>query len=305
MGRHATSRANLHNVDLAALRTLCVVFEQRSFSKAAERLSVNQSAISYTIDKLRLSFDDPLFFRQGGKTIPTDHCVYLVERITRLLNEFEQLTSPVEFDPSNTKYNYVIACNYYERQMIIPLLMKTLRKTAPGIKLEIITSTSKGHLRLKRAEADLLIGPFRRDENTFYCQKLMSDHYVCIMDKNNPLASDELNMAAYISCNHAIVTYGGNWRSNYLKQLDALGLSLNNVLSVPSPAGLQEVLLGTDLVSTVPLRIALSFGPSIHISRCPCPAPFDIEMVWTTRTHHSVVHKWFRNLILSNVQSLP
>ena len=38
-------------IDFAALRTMRVVFDQTSFSKAAELLGVNQSTISYTIDR--------------------------------------------------------------------------------------------------------------------------------------------------------------------------------------------------------------------------------------------------------------
>ncbi|WP_277869670.1 MULTISPECIES: LysR family transcriptional regulator [unclassified Shewanella] len=41
------------------------VLEENSVSKAAERLGVTQSAVSHTLDKLRVTFDDPLFVRSG------------------------------------------------------------------------------------------------------------------------------------------------------------------------------------------------------------------------------------------------
>ncbi len=287
--------------DFAALRTLRLVFDHGSFSVAAEVLDVNQSNVSYTIDRLRKAFRDPLFVRQGGGIAATDRCREIVDVSVQILEQFESIADPVVFDPSTTKETFTIACNYYERQTIIPLLVRELRRRAPGVALELVMSSAKGTAMLKRAEADMLIGPIRPDENGLFCRRLMSEHYVCVMDRSNPLSSGELSLEAYVGANHAVVTYGGNWRSGYLTQLDAQGLQLNRTLSLPSPANLQEVVAGTDLVATVPSRIALSYGEDVHVCVCPCAAPFEIDLIWTSRTHHSTKHKWLRDLIADKV----
>jgi len=287
------------SVDFAALKTLRLVYENRSFSKAADILGVNQSAVSYTIEKLRDVFDDPLFIRQGNEIVSSERCAGVVETAVKLLDQFDGLTAPVTFDPATAVHRFSIACNYYERQMIIPHVVQELRRTAPGVGLEIITSTSQGRQQLKRSEVDMLIGPIRPDEDGFYCRKLLQDHYVCVMDKASPLST--LDMETYIGSKHAIVDYGGNWQSGYLAQLASKGIELNRVLSVPSPAGLQSLIVGTDLMATVPLRIARSIGDAVRIVDCPCPAPFDIDLVWTSRTHHSPMHKWLRELISKQV----
>jgi len=95
----------------------------------------------------------------------------------------------------------------------------------------------------------------------------------------------------------AVVTYGGNWRSRYLVEMEAAGLAPNMVLELPSPATLRDILPGTDLIATVPLRTALSFGPGLRIVDCPFPAPFEIDLYWTARTHHAPMHRWLRGLI--------
>jgi DNA-binding transcriptional LysR family regulator len=296
-----TPQSNPYNVDFAELRTLRLVFENRSFSAAADILNVNQSAVSYTIDKLRRSFSDPLFIRQGGGIVATLRCSAIMESAVKLLDEFETIVLPAEFDPSIATHTFSIACNYYERQLILPLIVKKLDQLAPNVRLHIINSTSQGDLQLKRSEVEILIGPIRPDANDFYCRKLLSDRYVCIMDKSNPLARKPITMERYVSSKHAIVTYGGNWKSSYLVQLELGGLELNNVLSVPSPASLPATILGTNLIATVPKRIALSFGASVHIAKSPCPAPFDIDLIWTTRTHGSPVHAWLREIISREV----
>ena len=87
-------------MDFAALRTLRLLYENRSFTETAEVLGVNQSAVSYTIEKLRRAFSDPLFFRQGGRVVPTERCGIIVTSVMRMLDEIEALATPVSFDPA-------------------------------------------------------------------------------------------------------------------------------------------------------------------------------------------------------------
>ena len=288
-------------MDFAALRTLRLLYENRSFTETATVLGVNQSAVSYTIEKLRRAFSDPLFFRQGGKVVPTERCGVIVASVMRMLDEIETLASPETFDPAAAELTISIACNYYERQIVIPRVVRALRATAPGIRIAALNSTSEGDQRLKRSDADLLIGPLRPDGHEFYARPLLDERYVCVMDSANPLGETPLALEAYVTAPHATVTYGGTWRSRYLVQLEGLGLKLNTVVEVPSPAGLEKVIAGTDLIATVPSRVAESYGDAVRIAQSPCPAPFEIYLVWTTRTHKSAMHAWFRNLVVSCV----
>lgn len=295
-------KTNIYSVDFADLRTLILVYEYRSFTKAAVSLAVNQSAVSYTIDKLRRHFGDPLFVRLGGGISPTDRCNEIVDVANELLDDFESIALPRSFAPATTVGKITIACNFFERQLIFPSVLRTLRKDAPGLVVEVISSTSEGDNQLKHSEASLLIGPLVPDETGFYCRKLLDDHYVCVMDKDNALASGDLSVDSYLACNHTLVTYGGSWKSRFLTDLENRGLALNNVLLVPSPAGLPDLIRGTDLVATVPFRIAALFGDNFSIVDSPFPSPFEIHLVWTERTHMSALHRWLRDLIFTEVR---
>jgi len=290
------------NIDVVALRTLQMVHERQSFTATATALDVNQSAVSYTIDKLRKVFGDPLFFRQGGKIVATERCNALVGSIDVILQQFEALLEPEQFDPATADQAVTIACNFYERQIIIPKIICQLRHLAPDIRVSLINSTFEGDEQLKRSEADLLIGPLRPDLQDFFCSKLLDEHYVCVMDPEHELANEPLMLADYVLCPHATISYGGTWRSRYLTELANRQLSLNQILSIPSPACLAETIIGTDLVSTVPSRVAATLKHGLHITDCPIPAPFEVDLVWTTRTHHAPMHIWLRQLISRTVK---
>ena len=288
-------------VDFAALRTLRMVYSLGSFSRAAETLGTTQSTVSYSIERLRQVFDDPLFVRQGGGIVATERCGEIVDTADRMFDDYSAVLEPRAFDPFRAESEITVSCNYYERTIVLPGLAEILRRDAPGLRLNVLTSTVQGKAQLDRGETDLLIGPVRIDEGNYYRRHLVREHYVCIMSHDNPLAHVDLDAKTYLAAPHVTVAYGNNWRSRYLVEIEARGAALNSVMRVPSPAALPLLLQGTDLISTVPRRLALNFGNAVHLSDCPFPAQFDIDLYWNARTHHSAMHSWLRSQIADRV----
>jgi DNA-binding transcriptional LysR family regulator len=282
------------NLDFTALRTLRLVHEHGSFSRAAEALGLAQSTVSYTVSRLRDAFDDPLFVRLGHEVVPTARCTELVTEASALLDRFEALAAPQKFEPSTAEVEIVISCNYYERVTIIPELARILRDQAPGMRLKIISSTIHGKTQLTRSETDLLIGPIQIHDTGYYKRSLFPEKYVCILDPANPLAGKPLDVATFVAAPQVIVNYGGNFRSQFLTEMDAAGHRPNAVMEVPSPANLESILSGTDMIATVPARIAETFRGVVASVPCPFPASFPIDMFWTARTHASAPHVWLR-----------
>ena len=291
------------SVDFAALRTLRMVHSLGSFSRAAESLGTTQSTVSYSIDRLRKVFRDPLFVRQGGGIVATERCGEIVNATARMFDDYSALLEPRAFDPSNAEAEVTISCNYYERTVLLPGLSEILRRNAPGLRLNVLTSTVQGKAQLDRGETDLLIGPVRISEGNYYRRHLLSEKYVCIMSHDNPLTGVELDPETYLNAPHVTVAYGNNWQSRYLVEIEARGAALNSVMQVPSPAAVPMLLAGTDLISTVPRRLALNFGDAVHISDCPFPANFDVDLYWSERTHHSAMHRWLRSQIADRVSA--
>ena len=60
-----------HRVDFTLLQHLQVLIEQRSVSRAAERLGIGQPAMSRILARLRDQFDDPLLVRGPRGMMPT------------------------------------------------------------------------------------------------------------------------------------------------------------------------------------------------------------------------------------------
>jgi DNA-binding transcriptional LysR family regulator len=298
-GHAAGDRMTPNDIDLSDLKILKLVHHHRSFTRAAEAVDQNQSTVSYRIDKLRKAFDDPLFVRVGGRLATTRRCDEIVQFANATLDQLEALLSGSEFDPLEAEDSLCISCNQYQRALILPIVFRMVRNRAPRLKLRIITASTKGAGHLKSGEADLLICPIRLGGEGFFQRRLLGEHYVCVMHRDNPLAAAPFGPDAYLDAEHATVNYGDGWESGWEKVLEEKGIRLNEAITVPSPADLVNILPGTGLVSTLPSRLALSLGPDFRIRPCPFPAPFDINLYWTARTHQVALHAWVRDLIVT------
>lgn len=285
------------DIDLSDLKALKLVHHHRSFARAAQAMDQSQSTVSYRIEKLRKAFGDPLFVRVGRRLSITPRCDEIVRFAGETLDRLEALLCPSEFDPVEADETVCISCNDYQRTLILPAVFRMIRSKAPALKLRIITASTKGPEHLKSGEADLLMGPLRLAGAGFFQRPLLREHYVCVMHRDHALADGPFEPAAYFHARHARVNYGDGWESGYEKALGEGGIELNEVITVPSPADLINILPGTDLISTLPSRLARTLGPSFRIRPCPFPAPFDINVYWTARTHHVALHVWLRDLI--------
>jgi DNA-binding transcriptional LysR family regulator len=292
------------NLDFAALRTLRAVHANGSFSRAAEKLGLTQPTISYTISRLREVFEDPLFVRQGIGIVPTERCNEIVAQTSELTDRFEALIAPRSFDPKTARADIAISCNYYERIVILPRVVRMLRREAQGIRLRIIPSTVYGREQLIRSESDILIGPIEIQDENYYRRGLLKESYTCVMDPANPLAHAPFGFEDFVAAPQVIINYGGSFRSRFLAMLDAEGISLNKMMEVPSPSDIPDLLRGTDLIATVPSRIARHFGAAVAAVPCPVPAEINLVMNWTARTHLSAPHSWLREQIARAVADI-
>lgn len=292
-----------HTLHLRSFTLLAAVAREGSFSAAADRLGLNQSVVSYGIDKLRQVFDDPLFVRIAGQTQPTARCEELIVLADKFIEDFQLLRTKGRFDPATTTERLVIACNYYERMLFVPRAIAALSRAAPGLQIEIIEASGIGHEKLLNRDADLLIGPFQRQNAAFYTRTVATDRFAYMIDPAHPEAGKALTLERYLALDHILVTYGGRWQSGYLTELAQLGHGIDPAIKIPSPAGIEELVRGTRLVATLPFALARKIGQGLYTSPGPFAANLQIQLIWTAVNHHSEMLKWARETIAASIRS--
>ena len=287
----------LRGVDFAALETLRLVYRRQSFTTAAEELDIKQSSVSYTIDRLRKAFSDPLFVRQGNRISPTERCVEIVDAAERVLSEMELAALPAAFDPGSTSASVTISATYLSRSVLMPQIVQELRREAPGITIEMITGFTDASSHLLSGRADLALSPVAIEESGIYGKFLFDDPYFCLMDRENPLAKCELTPERFAEAPHLIIHYGQRWRPLYHNALQSRGLDMRVVVSTPDPEDVRFLIPGTDLVVALPSRIARQFEHGLYMCPCPVPSSAELSMYWPARLNRSPLHEWLRNKV--------
>ncbi len=293
---------HLLNVDLNLLKTLDVLLDERSVTRAAERLSLTQPAVSGMLTRLRESFDDPLFIRAQRGIVPTLRALELAGPVKAILAEVGELLQPQQFDPALSQMTLHVAATDYALSAVIVPFIAHLRCEAPGIRVAVVpvnTETLSG--QFEHGEVDVALLTPETTPPTLHTRHLFDEEYVCLLSENHPLAgSATLSLNAFCALDHALVSWpGGNFHGVTDQALAAIGRARRVTLSVCSFLVLPEILRVTDLVSVVPKRLAIDTTGLIML-----PAPliipgFSKNMAWHDRTHHHKGHEWLRERLAS------
>ena len=76
---------DIRTLDLNLLKALDALLDERSVTRAANRLSLTQPAVSGMLNRLRESFADPLFVRAQRGIVPTLRAEQLATPVKKLL----------------------------------------------------------------------------------------------------------------------------------------------------------------------------------------------------------------------------
>lgn len=65
----------LRRLDLNLLPVFDAIYRHRSVRLAADELAMSTSALSHALSRLRITLNDPLFFREGHRMSPQRVCL--------------------------------------------------------------------------------------------------------------------------------------------------------------------------------------------------------------------------------------
>ncbi|TNF08712.1 MAG: LysR family transcriptional regulator [Gammaproteobacteria bacterium] len=285
------------NLDGKALQLFLVVQEEGSVSRAAERLGTSQSAVSHTLDKLRAITGDPLFVRAGRGIVPTSRALALVGQVQASLDSLRALTTSDEFDPATAHQHFTVAANDFQRDFILPDFLKMVRDEAPGVTFGVIPLNFAPNSDILREDrCQLMITPHPPEASDIIQRRLLTDHYVCYYDPECRDAPSTLE--AYLAAQHVEVVLAGSTHLLVDKTIHTLGLERNIFLTLPNFAGISEFIRGTDLLATLPSKLAGNSIKGIASHSLPFESPkLSMYMLWHKRYQTSPSHRWLRQTL--------
>ena len=122
------------------------------------------------------------------------------------------------------------------------------------------------------------------------------------MRRDHPTVGAELSLAQYSSLGHVYVSPALTTAGVADRALARRGLRRRVALVVPSFLVAPVIAAGSDLVATVPSRIAKMYVGRLPVRSVPVPLelpPVTVFMAWHERMRRDPGHAWFRRLLVS------
>ncbi|MGA9716729.1 MAG: LysR family transcriptional regulator [Acidobacteriaceae bacterium] len=175
-------------MDLQQLETFLAVVEERSFSRAAQRLLRTQPAVSQVIRKLEDELGESLFERASRDGSLTAAGEVLRAYAERMVGLREEAASAVRELKTLERGQLNLAANEYTTLYLLPLLDR-FRRISPHISLAVqraLASRIPDDLLARRAELGVL--SFRPDPEQFRSVIVYSDAVALLVHAGHPLA---------------------------------------------------------------------------------------------------------------------
>jgi len=297
------SKIDYLGLDGNTLRTFLTVLEETSVSKAAARLGVSQSAVSHTLDKLRVIFDDPLFVRIGRGIESTARARELGEPVGAILDDLKSLSIPQDFDPNVEPMEFTIACNDFPLQLIFPKLLKEMDEDGVKLQLRFIPSGIPRVSVLSAARYRMLITPTPPVDSDLEKVTLLRAKMEVFYDST--IRKPPKTWKDYAESRHVDVRFSDTESSFMaLPSLDTKRLDPPTI-SVPNFASLPPMIRGTDRITTQ--LGAMKMGLLGDLDVAPLPFKSDtvsLFLMWHRREDDDPAHQWLRQKIVATVKSI-
>lgn len=296
--------ADIRTLDLNLLKAFVVLLDECNVSRAAHRLSVTQPAMSGILNRLRESFNDPLFVRVQHGMQPTDRALELGQIARKVLQDVGSMLSPPKLEPEKLNMTLRIAAMDYVQQIIaLPLILR-LRRLAPNVKVALLPVQGQNIKTLfEKNKIDLALVSQQHISADMPHTVLYHEEYVCAMSKTHPMAKTTLTLEQFCALPFAMLSYnGGEFSGATDIALHKLGRQRKVMVSVNHISLLPQLLQDSDLVAVLPQHLARTL-PNVHLQTPPIEVEsFTMLMTWHERTEQDMAHRWLREVLLDVVK---
>lgn len=303
-----TDRSRLAAFDLNLLRVFDALLSTGSVSGAAARLELSQPATSAALARLRSSFGNPLFVRNGNKMVATSLAQELRARVAHILDDVnEALASSARFEPAETSRRFRIGANDYATLILLAPLAKEFKRAAPRATLEIMPLTPNPQNDLDTRELDLLVADrwYARDLRNL--EILFHESYVSIARAGHPGLSRKPNLEEFLSADHALISAYGSTPGTVDHALGKLGRTRRIALTVPHYLVAPNIVAQSDLVMTLPSRILGQYVEKRGLRMFAPPLAldgFEVVMASHARSNADAAVNWLKGVVRNVAKAL-
>lgn len=297
------NRSDLRRTDLSQLVIFEMLMLERNLTRTAEKMFLGQPAISAALRRLRAYFGDPLFIRNGRRMEPTARALRLFEEIRPALDVMSlALSNNALFDPQSSHATFRIGLSEGVEYGLLPEFLRHLRSIAPNVVI-IVRHTDRLRMPDLLASGEISLGVSQTKELPANARKrfLRDLRPVVVSAVDSPPAS---TLEDYCNRPHVNVSPNGDINSMIDTDLERLGHARHVELVISQWSSLSRLLIGTNLLATVPDYVADSLVAQGNIKAEPLPfevSSIALSLVWRGAVDADPAERWLRGELLKSL----
>ncbi|MGY5453369.1 LysR family transcriptional regulator [Agarivorans sp. MS3-6] len=289
----------MKSIEFNLIPVFVAIYEEKNLTKAANRLSISQPAVSKSLSRLRDIYDEPLFHRNTSGVEPTTFAMDIYPAMLAAQKNFAStLVNSRSFEPKISDRIFSIACVSPAYYQLIPKLFQLINKAAPNISLEVhplFTEDYESDLRLQRH--DLIIDMMPRERTLLSFEPVLSEDLVVVCSADHPRIGSSISIEQFLAEEHVVISRWHARRS--LLGADDFGDLEQRRIVYRAPGALEmlPVIEGTELIGMLPESTIKDFANKYKLKGVPLPFDLpniDLCMIWHPSRSNESAHQWLR-----------
>ena len=306
----------MRRIDLNLFRVFEAVLQHRSVSGASRELGVTPSAVSHALSRLRQSLGDELFVLGEAGMEPTVRALELAPAVRDGLDRIEFAVNSKPFVPSEASRTFRIASSDHIAVMMVSNVIGHVAKLAPQVNFRVFPFNRMDLARhLDDGRVDLVAGWFGQLPDRMRRATIGYEREAIVARAGHPLTEAPVTRERLFAYSHVVVELTGTeestadgfvddrgvWRRVWIERLlietgnDENGLVGRVAVAVPHFAAVPSIVCQTDMVATLPRRLALHFAKQYDLVILDLPyEPLEvpIDLVWHQRSDRDAGTQW-------------
>jgi DNA-binding transcriptional LysR family regulator len=235
-------------LDLELLKTLVCVVDERSFTRAAERVHRTQSTVSQQINKLEENVGRALLVRDrtGKRVSPTEHGEILAAYARRLLAMAQEAEDVLSAPTVLTPVRVGVPEDFNAQRM--SAMLSDFLAVHPGVRLETMSGMSTDlHHKLHQGEIDIAL--VKREPGSAECIASWPESLVWVAGMAAAHNEEEVPLAVF--------PQGCVYRQRAIRALDKIGKRWRVVFGSHSLTGIQAAVASGLGITVLPTTAVL------------------------------------------------
>lgn len=291
----------LASVNLNLLVPLLALLEERSVTRAAERIGLSQPAMSHALARMRRLLGDDLLVRKGNEVTPTPRGLELIAPLRATLRQAADIVDFPAFDPATDRRVITIALTTSTAFVLGARLSRLVEERAPNATLRLRTITVPNESTFTEHGVDVVLVS-EAFESSHPRERLYDDRCVVVTAAGTSPRTSALDLLSeqphvVVDTEHRVFPYsvlherGVDYR---------VGRLVSDFLLVPYLVG------RAGGVALLRHRVAAEMRTllDLRIDEFPFPLPgLGIDMVWNPHLTDHYFMAWLRQLLFDAARS--